>query len=355
MLVNSGMDIQLGKLVDRFGGQLKGSPDTKVSGFAPLDLAQASHITFLSNPRLRSQANESRAAALILTPSDDAQITGYAGDRILTDNPYVYFAYAAQFFQGLQAEPHIPGIHESACIDPSAKIAMTAKIGPFVTIEADVEVGENCVIDAGSFIGKGARVGAYTRFAPRVVFHTLCVIGERCEVRSGAVIGSEGFGFANDRGVWVKIPQTGRVVIGNDVQIGANTTIDRGALADTVIEDGVKLDNQIQIGHNCHVGAHSAMAGCVGVAGSAVFGKRVTIGGAAMIGGHLKIADGTHVSASSVVQSSINEPGAYTGFYPLEKHADWERTAVVLRNLTTVRKRVRELEKRINSRVEKEE
>ena len=355
MLVNSGMDIQLGKLVDRFGGQLKGSPDTKVSGFAPLDLAQASHITFLSNPRLRSQANESRAAALILTPSDDAQIIGYAGDRILTDNPYVYFAYAAQFFQGLQAEPHIPGIHESACIDPSAKIAMTAKIGPFVTIEADVEVGENCVIDAGSFIGKGARVGAYTRFAPRVVFHTLCVIGERCEVRSGAVIGSEGFGFANDRGVWVKIPQTGRVVIGNDVQIGANTTIDRGALADTVIEDGVKLDNQIQIGHNCHVGAHSAMAGCVGVAGSAVFGKRVTIGGAAMIGGHLKIADGTHVSASSVVQSSINEPGAYTGFYPLEKHADWERTAVVLRNLTTVRKRVRELEKRINSRVEKEE
>lgn len=349
------MDIQLGRLVDRFGGQLKGDPDTRVSGFAPLDLAEASHITFLTNPRLRKQANESHAAALILTPSDDARLTGYAGARILTENPYAYFAYAAQFFQSLQAEPHVPGIHESACIAPSAKIAASAKIGSFVTIEADVEIGENCVIDAGSFVGKGARIGAHTRFSPRVVFHAGCVIGEGCEVRSGAVIGSEGFGFANDKGIWVKIPQTGRVVIGNDVQIGANTTIDRGALEDTVIEDGVKLDNQIQIGHNCRVGAHSAMAGCVGVAGSAIFGKRVTIGGAAMIGGHLKIADGTHVSASSVVQSSINEPGAYTGFYPLEKHTDWERTAVVLRNLTSMRQRVRELEKTVNSLVEKEE
>ncbi len=349
------MDIRLGELVDRFGGQLKGNPDTTVSGFAPLDLAQVFHITFLTNPRLRKQANASHAAALILTSSDDERIPDYAGARIITGNPYAYFAYAAQFFQGLQAEPHVPGIHESACVDPSAKIAASAKIGPFVTIEAGVEIGENCVIDSGSFIGRDAKVGANTSFAPRVVFHTQCVIGERCEVRSGAVIGSEGFGFANDRGVWVKIPQTGRVVIGNDVQIGANTTIDRGALADTVIEDGVKLDNQIQIGHNCHVGAHSAMAGCVGVAGSAIFGKRVTIGGAAMIGGHLKIADGTHVSASSVVQSSIEEPGAYTGFYPLEKHTDWERTAVVLRNLTSMRKRVRELEKTINSLIEEKE
>ncbi len=349
------MDIQLKTLVDRFGGELKGNPDTRVSGFAPLDLAQPSHITFLTNPRLRKQANTSQAAALILTPADSERVTDYAGARILTANPYAYFAYAAQFFQSLQAEPHVPGIHESACVDPSAKIAKTAKIGPFVTIEANVEIGDYCVIDAGSFIGKGAKVGAYTRFAPRVVFHTLCVIGERCEVRSGAVIGSEGFGFANDKGVWVKIPQTGRVVIGNDVQIGANTTIDRGALSDTIIEDGVKLDNQIQIGHNCHVGAHSAMAGCVGVAGSAIFGKRVTIGGAAMIGGHLKIADGTHVSASSVVQSSIDKPGAYTGFYPLEKHTDWERTAVVLRNLTSMRQRVRELEKTVKSLVENKE
>lgn len=349
------MFIQLGELVDRFGGQLKGNPDTKVSGFAPLDLAEATHITFLTNPRLRHEANESNAAALILTPSDDERVPDYAGARILTANPYAYFAYAAQFFQSLLAEPHRPGIHESADVDSSAKIASSARIGPFVTIEADVEIGDNCMIDAGCFIGKGARIGADTSFAPRVVFHKECEIGERCEIRSGAVIGSEGFGFANDKGVWVKIPQTGRVVIGNDVQIGANTTIDRGALADTIIEDGVKLDNQIQIGHNCYVGAHTAMAGCVGVAGSAVFGKHVTIGGAAMIGGHLKIADSVHVSASSVVQSSINEPGAYTGFYPLEKHTDWERTAVVLRNLTSMRKRLRELEKIINSRVDKEE
>ena len=347
------MSIQIGELVARFGGQLKGNPDTRVSGFAPLELAEASHITFLTNPRLRKQANESHAAALILTPADDERVADFAGARILTGNPYAYFAYAAQFFQSLHVEPPVPGIHVSAVIASSAKIALSSSIGPLVTIEEGAMVGENCVIEAGCFIGKNAKIGANTRFAPRVVFHALCEIGERCEVRSGAVIGSEGFGFANDKGVWIKIPQTGRVVIGNDVQVGANTTIDRGALADTVIEDGVKLDNQIQIGHNCHVGAHSAMAGCVGVAGSAIFGKHVTIGGAAMIGGHLKIADGTHVSAASVVQSSITEQGAYTGFYPIEKHADWERTAVVLRNLTSMRKRVRELEKMVGSLLEK--
>lgn len=349
------MDIRLGELLERFGGELRGNPETIVSGFAPLDLADASHITFLTNPRLRQQANTSRAAALILTPAENERVRDYAGARILTGNPYAYFAYAAQFFQRLQAPVHVPGRHESACIDPRAKIAPSAKIGPFVTVEADAEIGENCVIEAGSFVGKGAIIGEDTHFAPRVVFHAHCVIGKRGDIRSGAVIGSEGFGFANDKGVWVKIPQTGRVIIGDDVQIGANTTIDRGALADTVIEDGVKLDNQIQIGHNCHVGAHSAMAGCVGVAGSAVFGKHVTIGGAAMIGGHLKIADGTHVSASSVVQSSIDTPGAYTGFYPLEKHTDWERTAVVLRNLTLMRKKVRELEKAVGVLTKKEE
>lgn len=348
------MDIKLGELIARFGGQLQGNPDTTVSGFASLDLAQKNHITFLTNPKLRDQANLSQAAAMILTEKDNERITDYAGCRIITANPYAYFAYAAQFFQALQAEPHVPGIHEYAVVDSSAKIAKSAKIGPFVTIEAGAEVGENCVIEAGSFIGKGAKVGDETHFAPRVVFHHHCQIGKRGDIRSGAVIGSEGFGFANDKGVWVKIPQVGRVVIGDDVQIGANTTIDRGAINDTIIENGVKLDNQIQIGHNCHVGEHSAMAGCVGVAGSAIFGKHVTIGGAAMIGGHLKIADRTHVSASSVVQSSIKEPGAYTGFYPLEKHTDWERTAVVLRNLTNMRKRVRELEKIVNSLQEKE-
>ena len=341
------MFIRLGELVERFGGQLKGSPELAVSGFAPLDLADVEHITFLSNPKLRKKANESRALALILSPADDERIVDFAGARILVDNPYAWFAYAAQYFQGKKATPRVPGIHQNASVSPKAKVAASASIGPFVTIEDDVTIGENAVIEAGCFIGQGAKVGADTWFLPRVVFHAFCEIGERCEVRSGAVIGSEGFGFANDNGIWVKIPQTGRVIIGNDVQVGANTTIDRGALSDTVIEDGVKLDNQIQIGHNCHVGAHSAMAGCVGVAGSATFGKRVTIGGAAMIGGHLSIADGTHVSASSVVQSSIREPGAYTGFYPLEKHTDWERTAVVLRNLTSMRKRVRELEKMV--------
>ncbi|MDR1311725.1 MAG: UDP-3-O-(3-hydroxymyristoyl)glucosamine N-acyltransferase [Burkholderiaceae bacterium] len=341
------MFIRLADLVARFGGQLKGDPRTQVSGFAPLDEAGEGHATFLTNPRLRRQADACRAAVLILSPSDDDRVSAYAGARIVTPNPYAYFAYAAQYFQQLHAAPHVPGIHPSACVDDTARVAGSARIGPHVTVEAHAEIGENCVIDAGCFIGKNARIGAETRLQARVVFHAGCVIGARGEIRSGAVIGSEGFGFANDKGVWVKIPQTGGVVIGDDVQIGANTTIDRGTLSDTIIEDGVKLDNQIQIGHNCRVGAHSAMAGCVGVAGSAIFGRHVTIGGAAMIGGHLTIADGVHVSASSVVQSSIPEKGAYTGFYPLEKHTDWEKTAVVLRNLTALRQRVKELEKTI--------
>jgi UDP-3-O-[3-hydroxymyristoyl] glucosamine N-acyltransferase len=205
------------------------------------------------------------------------------------------------------------------------------------------------MIDAGSFIGRNAQVGAGTHFYPRVTFLAGCKIGERGIVHPGAVIGADGFGFANEGGAWIKIPQTGAVRIGNDVEIGANTSIDRGALADTVIDDGVKLDNQIQIGHNCHIGAHTAMAGCVGVAGSAIIGRHCTFGGAAMVLGHLTIADNVHVSSGSMVSRSINEPGQYTGFYPLAKNADWEKSAVIVRNLPTMREKIRELEKTIKS------
>ncbi|WP_025915433.1 UDP-3-O-(3-hydroxymyristoyl)glucosamine N-acyltransferase, partial [Herminiimonas sp. CN] len=174
-----------------------------------------------------------------------------------------------------------------------------------------------------------------------------CEIGQRGIVHSGAVIGTDGFGFANEGGAWIKIPQTGRVIIGDDVDIGANTCIDRGALADTVIENGVKLDNQIQIGHNCHIGAHTAMAGCVGVAGSAKIGKYCTFGGAAMVLGHLSIADHVHVSSGSMVSRSILEAGQYTGFYPLAKNADWEKSAAIVRNLASMREKLRSLEKTV--------
>jgi UDP-3-O-[3-hydroxymyristoyl] glucosamine N-acyltransferase len=350
------MSIRLGELIDRLGGRLVGVVDVDIHGIAPLDSADASHITFLSNPRLRAQAAATKAAAVILTEADDAVVSGhYKGARIIVSNPYVYFAKAAQLFAERSAIPVQPGIHPTAVVAPSAKIADSAYIGPHVTVEADAMIGEQCIIDSGSFVGRGARIGAHTRFFAHVSFHAGCEIGRAGIVHSGAVVGADGFGFANEAGTWIKIPQIGRVVIGNDVEIGANTTIDRGALADTVIEDGVKLDNQIQIGHNCHIGAHTAMAGCVGVAGSAKIGKYCTFGGAAMVLGHLTIVDHVHVSSGSMVSRSILESGKYTGFYPLAKNADWEKSAAIVRNLAAMREKIRELEKTVKSLGEKKQ
>ena len=344
------MSTRLGQLVERLGGQLMGDPDIEISGIAPLNDANASHITFLTNPKLRQQATQTQAAALILSAADDAHIGAhYAGARIITENPYAYFAKTAQLFAAQSAPPIVPGIHPAASVDPSAQVAATACIGPHVSIEADAVIGENCVIDAGCFIGRGAVIGANTHLFARATFHAGCRIGENGIIHSGAVIGADGFGFANEGGTWIKIPQTGVVVIGNDVEIGVNTSIDRGALADTIIEDGVKLDNQIQIGHNCHIGAHTAMAGCVGVAGSAKIGKYCTFGGAAMVLGHLTIVDHVHISSGSMVSRSILEAGQYTGFYPLSKNAEWEKSAAIVRNLSSMREKIRALEKTIKS------
>ena len=342
------MSTRLGQLVESLGGRLIGSPDYLVTGMAALETANAQHITFLSNSKLRALAEKSAAGALILSESDHLLVSNsYQGARIITANPYAYFARAAQHFVKLNTPAITPGIHASAIVDSSARIAATATIAANVTIEAEVEIGEHCVIGAGSFVGRGARIGSGTIFHPQVTFLADSHIGERGVIQSGAVIGSDGFGFANDQGEWIRIPQTGGVRIGNDVDIGANTTIDRGALDNTVIEDGVKLDNQIQIAHNCVIGAHTAMAGCVGVAGSAKIGKRCTFGGAAMVLGHLTIADHVHVSSGSLVSRSIHEAGQYTGFYPLAKNADWEKTAAIVRNLEDMRNRLRELEKNI--------
>jgi UDP-3-O-[3-hydroxymyristoyl] glucosamine N-acyltransferase len=343
------MGIRLAELVDILGGQLIGDGAIEVIGIAALGEAGASHLTFLSNPKFRSQAGATQAAALILSSADHALIGGeYAGARIVTDNPYAYFARVAQRFAALAAPPVIPGIHPSASVDPAAQVDASACIGPFVAIEAGARIGARCQVDAGCFIGRNASLGAGTHFYPRVSFLADCHIGKRGILHSGAVIGADGFGFANEAGVYVKIPQTGGVRIGDDVEIGANTTVDRGALADTRIDDGVKLDNQIQIGHNCHIGAHTAMAGCVGVAGSATIGKYCTFGGAAMVLGHLTIADRVHVSSGSLVSRSIAEPGRYTGFYPLAKNADWEKSAVIVRNLPAMREKIRFLEKSLS-------
>jgi UDP-3-O-[3-hydroxymyristoyl] glucosamine N-acyltransferase len=343
-------------LVERFGGQLVGDANLEVTGIAPLTDAGVSHISFLSNSKLRAQALDSKAAALIVSAADDAFIAaGYPGARIVTANPYVYFARAAQYFDALTAYVPPAGVHASAVVAAGAQIAASAHVGARAVIEAGAVIGEGAVIDAGCYIGREAVIGDGTHLFANVTFHAHCRIGARGIIHSGAVIGTDGFGFANEGGVYIKIPQTGRVVIGDDVDIGANTTIDRGALADTIIEDGVKLDNQIQIGHNCHIGAHTAMAGCVGVAGSAKIGKYCTFGGAAMVLGHLTIVDRVHVGSASMVSRSILEPGQYTGFYPLAKNAEWEKSAAIVRNLTGMRDKIRALEKTIKTLTNQDE
>ncbi len=350
------MGTRLGALVERLGGQLMGDPNLEVIGIAPLTDAGVSHISFLSNSKLRAQAAHSQAAALILAPQDDAFVAAsYAGARIVTPNPYAYFARAAQLFAAQDEIRPAPGIDPTASVAATARVDVSAHVGAHVTIGAGAAIGADAVIDPGCVIGPDAVIGAGTHLFANVTFHARCQIGQRGILHSGAVIGSDGFGFANEGGVYIKIPQTGRVMIGDDVEIGANTTVDRGALADTVIEDGVKLDNQIQIGHNCHIGAHTAMAGCVGVAGSAIIGKYCTFGGAAMVLGHLSIADHVHISSASMVSRSILEPGQYTGFYPLAKNAEWEKTAAIVRNLSTMRDKIRALEKTIKTLTNNEE
>jgi UDP-3-O-[3-hydroxymyristoyl] glucosamine N-acyltransferase len=343
------MSIRLNALVEVLGGQLIGNGEIELTGIAPLDVANPTQISFLSNPKLKSQAGACRAAALIVSPKDHPDVGGeFAGACILVPNPYAYFARTAQLFAAQNEIVPPAGVHPSAVVDPSAEIDATASIGPHVVIEAGAKIGADAVIGAGCFIGRSAQVGAQTQFHPRVTFYAECRIGARGIVHSGAVIGADGFGFANEGGVYIKIPQTGAVDIADDVEIGANTTIDRGALSDTIIEEGVKLDNQIQIGHNCRIGMHTAIAGCVGIAGSAIIGKYCTVGGAAMIRGHLTIADRVNIGGGTLVWRSISEPGEYTGVYPIAKHADWEKSAAIVRNLSTMREKIRALEKTIS-------
>jgi UDP-3-O-[3-hydroxymyristoyl] glucosamine N-acyltransferase len=342
------MGMRMGELVERLGGQLAGNPDLVVTAIASLERAGSGDISFLASSKLRPLAARSRAGALILSPADDAAVAAtYEGARIVSPNPHACFARAAQCLLGPAAV--FPGVHPSAVVDPGAEVDPSACIGSRVTVEAGAVVKAGAVVDAGCYIGREAVVGEATHFFANVSFHARCVIGARGIVHSGAVIGGDGFGFAMEGGVYIKIPQVGRVVIGDDVDIGANTTVDRGALDDTVIEDGVKLDNQIQIGHNCRIGAHTAMAGCVGVAGSAVIGRHCTFGGAAMVNGHIEIADHVDITAGTLVAHSIKEPGRYTGYYPITRNAEWERNAALLRKLPTLREKIRALERALKA------
>ena len=267
------------------------------------------------------------------------------GTCIVVSDPYFYFARLTQIWKRHHDTARATGIHPSAYVDPSASLGEGVFVGAFACIGAGAMIAKNAHIGEHGVIGQNAAVGAGSRLSARVTLGDGCLIGERCIVHSGVVIGADGFGFAPHDGRWEKIEQLAHVRIGDDVEIGANTCIDRGALQDTVIEDGVKLDNLIQIGHNVRIGAHSALAGCVGVAGSASVGAHCTIGGGAIVLGHLTLADHVHISAASVVTRSILKAGNYTGLFPIDDNAVWEKNAATLKQLHTLRDRLRLLEK----------
>ncbi len=336
-------DAALGDIAAQLGGELIGDAALRIDRVGPLEGATPSTLSFLSNPRYQSQLAASNAACVIVAPGL-LEVAVARGAAIVTPDPYLYFARLTQWWAARSRPAVMPGVHASAVVDATAVVAASATIGALVVVEAGARIGEGAVIGAHCVIGSGASVGAGTRLAPRVTLGAGCVIGERGIVHSGVVIGADGFGFAPTEGRWEKIEQLGGVRIGNDVEIGANTCIDRGALDDTVIEDGVKLDNLIQIGHNVRIGAHTAMAGCVGVAGSAVIGAHCTVGGGAIVLGHLSLVDHVHISAASVVMRSIRQAGQYSGVFPIDDNASWEKNAATLRQLHTLRDRIRTLE-----------
>lgn len=337
--------LSLRELAEALGAELAGEPDIPITGVATLASAQAGELAFLTSPRHRRELSATRASAVILSA---AAADATPLPRLIVENPYLAYARAVGLFH--PPLPVLPGIHPAAVIDSSASIAPDAAIGACVVIGPGSSVGARAQLMAGTVLGSGASVGADTRLHPRVVVCDGCRIGARVIVHSGAVIGADGFGFAADDGKWFKIPQVGIVIIGDDVEIGAGTTIDRGALDNTVIEDGVKLDNQIQIGHNCRIGAHTAVAGCVGIAGSVRIGRHCRIGGAAMISGHIEIADNVTVSGGTLVSGSITSPGVYTGVYPLARHDDWLSSAPYVKRLRDLAQRIRALEAKLGTK-----
>lgn len=347
------MALTLEQIVQRFGGEIVGDAALKVAGLAPLDQAQPHQLAFLANPKYLSQVETTQAGAVLIAPSDFEKLASRHGRAfIVTPNPYAYFARVAQWFIDLAAPKTTAGVHPSAVIDSSAQVAPDAVIGPHVVIEAGAVIGARARLDANVTIGRGTHIGEDSHLYPNVAVYHGCKIGPRAIVHAGAVIGSDGFGFAPDfvgegearTGSWVKIPQVGAVTIGADVEIGANTTIDRGAMADTVIEACVKIDNQVQIGHNCRIGAYTVIAGCAGIAGSTTIGRHCMIGGAVGIAGHVTLADFVIVTAKSGVSKSLPKAGLYTSAFPAVPHAQWNKSAALMRNLDKMRERIKALE-----------
>ena len=325
------MALTLGAIVEALGGELHGDPNTLIAALAPIETAGPEALSFLNHPKYRGLLAGSKAACVIVSPSHEVQAR-QRGQCIVVAEPYLYFSRVTRLWKSATQRPVHHRIHPSAVIDPDAHVHVSAIVGAL------------CVVE------RGATIGAKTELRSRVTVAEGCHIGERCLLHPGVVIGADGFGFAPNYGVWEKIEQLGAVRIGNDVEIGANTCIDRGALQDTLIADGVKIDNLVQIGHNVEIGAHSALAGCVGVAGSARIGAHCTIGGGAIVLGHLELCDHVHISAASVVTRSIRQPGHYTGFFPIDSNPAWEKNAASLKQLSGLRERVRSLEQKFDNK-----
>lgn len=336
------MPLALSAIVARLGGELRGE-DLVIQRLAPIETAEAGSLSFVSQARFASLIESTRASALVVG-SAWADRVGPGMSCIVVPDVYHYFALLTQLWKAVSAPQIKSVIHASAVVDPTATVADGVHIGPFVHVAAGAHVERGARLDSHVTVEANAHVGAHTHLHSRVVLGERCHVGERCIIHSGAVIGADGFGFAPHQGTWVKIEQLGAVQIGNDVEIGANTCIDRGALDDTVIENGVKLDNLVQIGHNVRVGAHTAMAGCAGVAGSAVIGAHCTVGGGAVVLGHLKLADHVHISAASVVTRSLLKPGQYSGVFPIDDNGSWEKNAATLKQLHALRDRIKRLE-----------
>ncbi len=319
---------RIADLAARFDLETRGDAERRIDGVGTLARAGATQLAFLANPRYRSQLGESHAGAVVMR-ADDAD--GYQGTALLAKDPYVAFAKIAALFEARERSG--AGIHPSAAIDPSADISPQASIGPFVSIGARSRVDAGAIVGPGCVIGEDCVIGSDSELVARVTLVRRVRLGQRVLIHPGAVLGADGFGLAMEHGRWLKVPQLGGVSIGDDCEIGANTTIDRGALEDTVLEEDVRLDNQIQIGHNVRIGAHTAMAGCSAVAGSATIGRYCLIGGAAGVLGHLDVCDRVVITAMSLVTSSIREPGEYSSGTPLMDNRSWRKNAARFKQL----------------------
>jgi UDP-3-O-[3-hydroxymyristoyl] glucosamine N-acyltransferase len=342
--------ITLAELAERIDARLEGEGAILVSRVGTLERAGPDAVAFLSQPRLRPLLATTQAGAVILTAADAGATRR---PRLVHPNPYVAYAKAAALLH--PDEPFAPGIDGTARVAADAVVDASASVGPYAVVAARAFVGPRAVVGSHVHVGEDATIAEDVRLHPHVTIYPRTMIGARTVVHAGAVLGADGFGMAEENGRWLRIPQVGRVVVGADCEIGANTTIDRGAIDDTVIEDDVKLDNQIQVAHNVRIGSHTAIAACVGIAGSAVIGRNVRIGGAAMIAGHLTIPDHTVIAGATTVLSTIKAGGAYNGSFPLLTQQQWRHVAVEVRRLRELAARVASLERALQAQEDDED